>query len=415
MWSPIRTQLSMWEWTNHIGLSPWFVAQFNNPIDLFRGGQVAICDVPLYQVPWLSSQSLARNDIAQAIKQAEEIITDRLAVPIAPSERYEDFEYPRAADGGGRWSTPFGNYLPLSLRYGKIWSGGRWQQTLIQAGVAISTTNPYSLTVATGFTATVTVPAGTTAGEIKVFYAAADRDGYDREDCEIKPLQISVSGTIATIKGDRYQLVKLLLYNTPNAQPLDASDAANFVTTFDVYRQTIDVSVQGNYIVYNDCDTPPCDVSTYSGCMNIIDGNRGWVRLTPATYDATTEQWSYGTIPSGAGLWGMSGPDRVDLYYIAGHERVIQQGRPLIDYTLGRATALLATALLPAKSCGCSQADQRFAYFQGPPNTADEAVDLGTWSEAQAAFGVMGRGAYQAYVLLKNAQDKHQNIIGGYI
>ena len=412
MWTETNTLLSLSEWAKEIGINPLIVAQIGEPRSAVRRDletDAKNCQDVFYQFASQTGDALAREEIAQAIAQAETLIAKYTNTHIAPVQGTEVISYPRDANlaYGQLWYGNSFRRKAVKTQYGNIQSTGVYEETLIQADVAITSSDPLSQGFNTRFSATVTVPAGTTADEIKVYFNASDRLHYELEDMEIRPVQISISGTTATITGDNWLLVKPVYYVPFVPQVLDATGAI-YATTFDVYRQQIDLAQSGSLIWENatyldsGCVDTPCTFELSSGCFAPADTRLGYVIPLPAEYDATLEQYT-ALCPSQT-----FAPDRVVLNYISGVSRT---DAGLIAQPLRRATALLATALLPNRTCGCARADLRLFHYRQIPldDSGNLQVAQPIFDAAANTFGVAGRGAIQAFQIL---HDNEAIVIG---
>jgi hypothetical protein len=147
------------------------------------------------------------------------------------------------------------------------------------------------------------------------------------------------------------------LPSTETAQPIDISNAANLVTTVDVYREYVDTTVASvqllweNYNVQCTCGGSGCDACSpieQDGCANIRDGFYGIISPLPASYSGG--EWSV------EALEGCREPDRLKVWYYAGEQsQKYLQGRtcePLSDYW-ARIIAFLAVSRLEHEVCSC--------------------------------------------------------------
>jgi hypothetical protein len=254
--------------------------------------------------------------------------------------------------------------------------------------------DPYTDGFNTAFTATVAVPAGTLASEIQVFFSTADRFNLNLAECEIRPVSVSITGNTATITGQMIQLIRLNNYLKLAPQPLTAT-ASIYVSTIAVYRQTIDLTASGTLYWYDSpCPAPPCTHTESSACFVPVSVKSGKVAPIPANFDEATQAYQ-NAYPDAVG----GAPNRVTCNYIAGIPR---QSNGQVAQPFGRAIALLATALLANKTCGCQVADGIINRYRRPPENdqGQVVVDQGLFNTASAQFGNAGRGAIEAYALL---------------
>lgn len=395
MWSKTQTLLSLFEWAEFIGINPYFMAQIGQPREDIAK-MLGACQTVFLQSGHYNAENLGRDEIAEAIAQAEAMMRGFLGIPAAPLAVTQTVLYPRPAnlEYGQLWYQASGRLKPIKLQDGKIISTGSYTDTLVEAEATPVFDNPYSDAFDTRFTITTTVAAGTTADEIHCYYSTNDRIGLDLDQSEIKPVKVSISGNTATITGHKTCLVPPALMLTITPQPLDATDASTFVTEVDVYRRTIDLSDSGLLIWEHiaDCENPPCSHAISAGCFAALDTEGGWVVPVPAEYDDAQLEFSR-LYP--AEYWA---PDSVQVNYIAGFGRQNNRMRP----QLARAIAQLACTLLPTKAMGCERADQRMHWFRMQAGEEGFLANDIMVNAAARHFGSIMRGAVLAYQAVKD-------------
>lgn len=404
MWTEAKPLLSLLEWSEIIGLNPWLLSQINQPANIIRpsisdGVDVEKSSATFFQNSKTSAQ-LGREEIAQALLRAEQIVARYLGYYPAPKELSERLPFPRPADLKIRqsWFGNSGRNVPFRTQYGRIISVGDYTESLIEADVAVGLNDLFTDGISTRFTISTTVATGTTADEIIVYYASGDRYGLAREKFRIYPLDVSISGNTATISGWTYQIVDPVNYLKQVPTGLTAADAL-YVEELDVYRRTVDLTNAGTlrwasttYAV-QDCDDPPCSATIYSACFGTVDAHAGYLVPIPAEYDESTEEY--------ARLYPLESyaPDEVLVNYISGIP-LDSLGRMQFPYN--HIVAMLGTALLPARKFGTERATQRIHYWRALPQddnqvltVAPEIVQL-----ASQLAGNAGRGAIEAASLL---------------
>jgi hypothetical protein len=399
MWSVHKPETSLWEWAEVLGLNPFLLAQTGTPSELLANSFGA-CETVFFQTASQRSDHLSRDDVALALLKAESLIARYTRTYPAPRAFRENILYPRPANYSYaqlfRGSSQ--RLKPIELQYGEVNALGVYEETLIDDNVAVTLSDPFTDGFSTRFSATVTVPAGTLASELRFYYSASDRTTLTLEQARIYPLEISIIGTTATITGDVALIVKPSLYLKRVPQILNALNNTNYVTTIDVYRQSVDISQSGTLIWDNiPCDNPPCEYTTTSACFYLTDTRHGYLTPIPAAYDEDTEEF-YRVYPTCKRF----APDRVVANYIAG---VPRDDDGLVNVTWRQAVVYLSTALLPqTKTCGCEQADVILYYYrslptQGQGESLEASPDL--LAQTSQAFGINNRGATQAYILLR--------------
>jgi hypothetical protein len=356
----------------------------------------------MYQFPHQSYDALTREDIADALSQAEFLVAKTLGYFPAPKEVSEKVLYPRSGNYayGQLWYGASGRYKSIQTRFNKIISVGQYTYSQLSAGAAVTGSDTWGDGFNSTWSCTVGVPAGTTAEEIRVYFTVADRLSIPFDKAEIRPVSVTIAGNNATITGHMSQLVKPALYMQTLPDKLDITGSI-FVSHVAIFRAQIDTTLSGNLIWRNFEGMPPCDgetdepcqVEMTSACFQATDREGGWIAPIPAEYDATLQQWKR-VYPD----WSRFAPDEVILNYIS--------GVPLLDgkveMPFARIVALLATALLPNRSCGCQRADLRIVYYRSIPQDDDGKLLVmpSLMERASYHFGVAGRGALQALELI---------------
>lgn len=402
MWTQAKPLLSLYEWSQVIGLNPYIVAQIGEPSNLLSR-ELGRCERPFFQQADQGFEALSREDVAQAIIEAERLISELALTYPAPQYDAQTVVYPREArlDYTQLWMGSTGRLKPVYYKYGNIISMGVYTETLIEADVAITPDDPYSDGFDTTFSATVTVPAGTTADELTFYFSAADiPDEFSRPEMDIRPLKVSISGNTATIRGKMVQVVLVENYLKQVPDILDATDTAIYAGTIDVYRRTIDLTQSGS-IQWDNlgfCPDPPCTYTAASACFYATDANQGIVTPIPGQFDADLQEYER-VFPD---RW--RAPDRVAMNVISGIPRLDngQMANPWRKWV-----AMLATALMPqSKACGCDVADTILYYYRSLPLRDDGTLEVSQnlVDAAGSAWGCGYRGAVRVYAELISSQ-----------
>lgn len=396
-----KTLLTLWEWAQIIGVNPFWTAQVLSNVPQ-RGNTLNItCDHVMTQFAWQAFDFLCREELGEAIAQAEDLFAE--IVGYYPAPRYitaERHQYPTSYNKqfpvsyGMRANS--GNFKSIQTKYGNIQVVGTEQLTSI-GNAAIVLSDETSSGINDTFTATIAVPAGTLPAAIAAFFKSADRVNLSLEEAEIKPLTVSIAANVATITGHISLIVLPILQLTPAPLDLDALDNGNYATSIDVYTRETDTTDTGTLIWSNltPCDTPPCESEITTACFGVRDLETGWLAPLPAEWDETAQQFN---LAFPGCIW--RDPDRVTVNYLSGYPR---QDNGLMDAKHARIIALLATALLPNRTAGCARADQRLFYYRTLPT--DEKSNLliprATMEAAGNALGSMSRGSCEAWKLME--------------
>lgn len=403
-WSKHHTLLAPDEWASIMGIDPWTWNQFG--VGFPEGSQIGIqgndCRDVFYQYPW-QRNAISVDEVALAIQRAEKMLADVLT--FYPAPKYildEPIQYPHRimpyAYGYGAWA-----YVPLALSFHRGYSPSvQTSKHKIQAGgtlarTSIGDTNNLTLSDSDGdgvydtFTCSIATTV-TDPDEIGVYFRAANRVPANSDVSEtwrIRPVRVSISSGVATITGHSALLGVPALRTITNPEPLDVTDAANYVTQVSVYRLYTDTTNAGTAIWEAEypCVSDPCEPTTETLCM----GDRNW--NMGRTYIAFnhTEDCSH---------W--RAPEQVKLNYLAGEALVNGQMKP--EYA--QFVAHLATGLLPNFPCGCDRANKIVEWWRFDVSSQDQQVGGRplTPDEMQSPFGY-SRGALYVWAQMANNQQ----------
>lgn len=397
----IPTSLSLFEWGEIIGLSPYWLQQIGDDVPVRGSVQNVGCEHVFFEKSWQAYEFLGRFEVLEAIAQAEQLFADIVGYWPAPvyivDERHS---YPRHYDRqfpiryGMRAVS--GQFKAIQTKYGQVKQVGT--ETLTSLGDF-----PVVLSDETGsgiddtFTIAAIVPSGTLPAAIAAFFVSADRAGLSLEESEIKPLTVSIAGVNATITGHVSLLVLPELQLKVAPDTLSAIDTAIYASDVTIYTREVDITDTGSLMWSNllPCEQPPCEATLTTACFGVRDLETGWLEPVAAAWDETTEQFN-AAYPCCVGR----DPDRVAVNYYAGYSR---QTNGKMNSKMARIIALLATGLLPNRLCGCSRADARLYYYRTLPT--DEKSNLliprATMEAAGNALGNMTRGACESWRLME--------------
>lgn len=395
--------LSLIEWGEEIGIDPFVLGGISQPRELLFPHPGSQCQSPFQQFPIQAGERLTREDIADRLVQAEKLISDWLGVFPAPAYWQEEIAYPSPFIAGTDPTLININDDPKSIQltYGYLQSVGQYVETVLDDAAAVTLSDPYGDGLNTRFSVTVTVPSGTQADEVLLYFVAADRPGLTRAEGRIQGYTVTITGTSAVITGHVALLVKPANYMKRIPSELSATNLAIYASTVDVYLRTVDTAFGGELIwslegsPYN-CVEPPCEIGMTGACFTPVNLERGWVAPIPASWDETTEAFV-----SAWPLCGYRAPQRAIVNYVSGIPRYVD-GRMVPPFR--RAVALLATALLARRETNCALADFRIEYYRTMPTKDDGTLEVpqAILEATGKQFGTMGRGAVQAYSLLLN-------------
>lgn len=360
------------------------------------------CAAIWYQYAWQNVDAVSREDLAEAIQQAEADIAKELGFFVAPSWVEEErqrwtFTHPQEY----RFDSNIG-LVPRGLRktvrtvWAKIFSGGIRATADIAVPTAVPISWDWSDEDGDGEDDTLTI-GGTPGGEIDfgdvtdpcevaVYFA-----GHAADECyRIRPITVDIAA--GTIVISRWLLVNPILWEGQQGE-IDGLVPGNFVDEVDIYRLYNDPSEQVRFewepLPTENCDDV-CGYWYQLGCLGVRDHRRGLVVPYPGRYSEA--EWT------GVDFLLSREPDRVRLWY--------RSGEPLEDCEMirfwQRAVAYYATALLQRKICGCEALERQVAHWAEPPS-----LEYELWPDRATSnpFGPQ-RGAMFAW-------DKvQQNLIG---
>lgn len=334
------TKLSLHEFATILGMNPLHFGGID--LEAVAG---AYCARPLPQYEWQHGDRSAREAVAKAIADAEANIERYLGFRVLPSwevnELHDAYQSFRPELGG----------VYASRSYHLNW------KKLVEAGKRISTAIETASIAwgASGFwqrgTVTATVAAGQDPEEIHIYYPGKSGDPA----WEIRPIEVSIAGTTATITFPRECAVAESLWDALEFAAADGEDDGDFLTEVDVYR--VYNAPDDNTVLEWEpwglcaCDgqgtCAGCTISTQTGCFYIRDELTAQVNAKPGTWadsEFTAAEFENGRRP-----------DQARFFYRAGH-RDLSLAMPTrtIQRDLARAIAYYAAALLDREPCDCT-------------------------------------------------------------
>lgn len=345
------------------------------------------CRSVWYQYSWMAPGKASREELAQAIAQAETLIAQLAGVWPAPKWIEEDVQpYPRQREHTNGIGTVYypamstGRRKTVGARWGHFVAGGRRKVDLVAAGVAIT----YPVDLDHGLvTITATWPGAVAsqASEVAVF------PGTDTHPIrQIRNLSVSIgAGGVITIWGRPAQFLLPAQWET--SAVIDGDLAASYLVNVNLYR-VYNSDAGYTYAPVEFGWQIPSAVGLVGGygVLQARDKQASIVAPIPAIWDTTTSSWQARTFVPG------EEPHTIKMFYQAGWPL---DYRGEVGEPFARAIAALATSLLSSPVCGCSQAEKMSAWWQGVPTREDPT----SYRQLECPWGVK-RGAYEAYRLL---------------
>lgn len=356
-----RTLLPLDTWARIMGMHP---LHFNG-VQVQDLAPATTCGSPIMQYAWQTANGVAREDIANAIADAEARIAQYTRFKLLPTfEADERHQWP----GGmppiqSAWNRSWSNAPSIKLDYGNLIAGGVEGRTLSNANAPIT----YTDADADGYAETATVTVITSISdinEIALFYPNEDGDPA----WEIRPINVSILNGVATIRFRREQCVNPGLLEGFGGRSVDGLDSAMFLTAADVYRVWHDPRQQIQFLWANPswggcgCATATCAtcfLGAQFGCTVVDDYRTGMISASSSAWNSTTETYEP------AALAYNRAPDRVRVWYRAGHRNQASK-RPFVDMDSrwARAVAYLATSLLTRPMCQCENVTSAVSHWQ---------------------------------------------------
>lgn len=360
------TGMSVSQWGELMGLHPWHLMQLANSLIPLNSK----CSGLVYEQAWQNADRVGRAQVRQAIERAEQLChqytrlwpTPRFVETTVPYPQPGDLRFRRWADVGGD-----GRWLAVQLPDADIQALGPAAETGA-ATAALTYSDEDSDGLYETATATAAVPSGTLASEVVARFLAADCGPVTPP--EITPRSVSVSGLLATLVFDTWDLVRPVRYQGAASGTLDPGTGAPPAATVcapsvEVLRRRADptgTSVATAAVVLTwetapfpgwawCCDGASSDPSAVAQAIArgvIRDARNGIVAFGEASYNAATGTWA------AVCDWShCRPPDRVTVRYQAG---VARDGTRTAE-PWAQVTARLASAELNRGVCACDGAN----------------------------------------------------------
>lgn len=368
------TWLPLAEWARIMGYSLW---EFHG-ITSFDCQIARECGGIWFQFPE-QSDVVSREELAIAIKQAEDIISEYVNYNLLPDWDVEVLRTPKF-HVPEYTSNITSQFRPKSVRLSRrhIRAGGIRTKTIIDEELPIAFIDKDG----DGFNETAQLTLDLSSyddNEIRIYYP-----GQDGEDAwEIRPIKIR--GNV--IEFPVWLIVRPEFTDTNCVEALLPTDDI-YLASVDIYRVYNDTSTQAR-LIYEpntfECAEEDCDQSYSEGCLYVRDERRGYV-----VYNPTLAQE----------------PDKVELHYYSGWVDN-HRDRPLVELDPYWKTtiAYLAAGLLDRDPRGCCGSNDSYLLSTWRDDMALRTDAKGQRSKTFAVtqflienpFGVTTRGAWAAY------------------
>lgn len=398
---------------------------------------VAECASVLKQYAYQNNQAIGRTEMLEAIAEAESLLQTYLGYAIAPKYSAVTFPWPRYYDNAmSRWGTwdATGRYIAprLPFGYGYVQALGTELLTLVGtvtvAGASLVFSNVYNVRLPSLYD-TFTITLATTEtdpNKLAVYFVAADRlDGEPVGDkYRIQPLQISITGGVATIIGRIWLLVRPALYEDLDSQPLDPgvlTALGPYAQSLVVYQRTTDPTgaTYDTSMVTLNWETSPvhgwwcgcgCQQSSvyapnasgdpgatgYGVGRGVIrDAKMGIIGVDGALYNSTSGVWL-------ATPWAnCHEPDSLTVRVLSGWPLVNGQVDPIYQ----RAVTHLAIAQMGRPICACESSNLMIEYYQQDLSRSSGSSELFAFIGREDLSNPLGtrRGATLAWKAIRHA------------
>lgn len=355
------------------------------------------------QAAWQDASKISREDLAEAIREAETILSSYVGYSLLPGWTIDErantvrpaFRELYSAGANVRWLGK-----SIQAQRGYALSGGQRAKTVISAGAAIVRSD----SDADGYNdlCTVTVASTVDPEEVRVYFTGLS--GAD--EWEIRPVKVITSGANLVITFKIWQVPNPNLWQALNATGIDGDQAGNFQTTVDIYRVYNDPQSQVQFLWEPDgwnglCAScggsgcAACQFASQNGCLHIRDARLGTLVYSPADWNAATSQFD------ASDLAICRDPDRLRLWYYSGWRWESGDARKRATVDLDpyweKAIAYFATALLERDVCACNNVEKFLDYYREDLSRNNADWSYQTVPEMVAnEFGTR-RGAWYAW------------------
>lgn len=314
----IRTLLSLDRYARIMGINP---AHFSggNQIELASGAYLFPLDNAQNdiwpQYAWQNADQCSREELAQTIYTAEQEIVQYLGYYPTPvwieSERHDLPTHYRPELRYTKLTRDVtGNDTTVKTNYGHFIRGGRRAVSLIEAGITVTYWDLDSDGWDEFAAINVTVPAGVSPSEIKLYFVGQSADPlYEIRDFKSKAL----SGNILTFGFESWKLIQPALFelyptNNGTEAHVELIDPSNFVVTVDAYREYND-HTRDHATFYS--QSPDDETYTTQGGFMVTNTSDNFVMPIEGSYSASLGEWVRAESICAY-------PDYVDLWYYSG-------------------------------------------------------------------------------------------------
>lgn len=410
----IRTCLSLPRYAQILGINPvHFQGAVGNAVWPMEGNA---CSNIWPRHSWQNSDQISHEDLARAIKEAEDEIEAFIGYPLCPTwYTNENHRYPQhhRPDAYGLLGRDVRNLRKsVKTKHAKVIAPGRRLTTLLGTATTVGGSLVYSDEDGDGFYETATVSLSTALAdtqdmcEVKAYFSGMSA-AQEWEIRSAKSKSIS-SGTI-TLVFDSWLLIDPELQSAPPTtdgySAIDISSIVNFVTEVDIYLETNDNTDTSAQFFWEPCNEQifcascggagctECTFTTQNGCLLVRDVENGYVVPSPAAYDSNTGTW----IRSEYSVY--RDPDQVKIWYYAGDmDEAFLSGDSCdpLSHFFAQPIAWIATCRLEREFCQCGNVTALAEHWRVELTHQGESSHLFDFNLLDAPFGTK-RGELMAF------------------
>jgi hypothetical protein len=407
-----RTWLSLPRYARILGINPvHFQGAVGTSVWPLAGNN---CSNVWPRYSWQNSDQVSLDDLARAIKDAEDEIEAFIGYPLCPTwytnenHRYTQHHRP---DGYGLYGRNQRHQRKsVKTKHSKVIAPGRRSISLLGTATTGGGSLAYSDEDSDGFAETATITLATALADtqdmcqVKVYFA----DNSGSQSWEIRPSRRkSISGGTVTLVFDSWLFIDPELQaaqpSTEGYAAIDVTTTANYVTSVDIYLETNDNTVVTAQFFWEPCNEQvfctscsgagctECTFTTQDGCLLVRDVENGYVVPSPATY--------------GSGVWTRNAlsvardPDQVKIWYYAGEmDEAFLSGDSCdpLSHFFAQPIAWIATARLERDFCQCGNVTALAAEWKVDLTHQGESSHLIDFNLLDAPFGTR-RGELMAW------------------
>ncbi len=398
-----RTKLPLARWAQIMGINPLHFEQVQ-----LATFPPSVCGQPWLQHAWQDADRIGREDLAIAIRDAEDEIERELKARLMPSWEVDEWNPTVRAFRPELINLTAGDIRGFSqiaqLKWMHLVTGGIEAKELVGAGEAIV----YSDENGDSYNETATVTRAVTFTdpcEVAIFYPGKAGD----EVWEIRPIEVSIAAGIATITFRRELAVLEDLMEQFDPSGLEGEDDANFLTTVDVYRHYNDPQRQVQFLwepFNTSCPSctgtgcAACGYSTQEGCLMAREDPRlSIVSYHPATWNTT--DLDFDAVAYAVGRQ----PDLLRLWYYAGlRDPTRSCSYRNMPQEWERVVAYFAAAKLDRPLCECNNVGAFTEHWRKDLSIRGEEDQFVSDITLENPFGTQ-RGAVHAWQRVLRARE----------